>query len=264
MLRLFRRTDSRDLEIAHVEVAHSGETYRVALKRVSTARRFTLRVRAATRDVVLTMPTRGSTIAARDFAARHAAWIGARLRRLPQPVALVPGNVIPLRGIDHVILHRPYARGTVWISALDSGPYYGPAAAICVAGEEPHISRRVLEYLKRQAKRDLEAAIARHSATVGKPVPKVTLRDTTSRWGSCSANGSLSFSWRLILAPPFVLDYLAAHEVAHLVHMNHSPRFWKLTRKLSADTDRAEAWLKAYGASLHRFGPKIGPVALSF
>src|SRR5450631_938215 len=117
MLRLFRRTDSRDLEVAHVEVAHSGETYRIALKRISTARRFTLRVRAATRDVVLTMPPRGSTVAARDFAARHAAWIGARLKRLPQPVPLLPGNVIPLRGVEHVILHRPQIRGTAWISA---------------------------------------------------------------------------------------------------------------------------------------------------
>jgi predicted metal-dependent hydrolase len=256
MLRLFRRTDSRDAEVAHVEVAHSGETYRVALKRISTARRFTLRVRAATRDVVLTMPPRGSTVAARDFAARHAAWIGARLRRLPQPVLLLPGNVIPLRGVEHVILHRPLSRGTAWISALESGLYYGPALAICVSGQEPHVARRVLEYLKRQAKRDLEAAVARYAVMLGKPTPKVTLRDTTSRWGSCSAKGSLSFSWRLILAPPFVLDYLAAHEMAHLVHMNHSARFWKLTRKLSSDTDRAEAWLKAHGASLHRFGPK--------
>jgi predicted metal-dependent hydrolase len=125
-----------------------------------------------------------------------------------------------------------------------------------VSGQEPHVSRRVLEYLKRQAKRDLETAVARYAVLLGKPIPKVTLRDTTSRWGSCSAKGSLSFSWRLILAPPFVLDYLAAHEMAHLVHMNHSARFWKLTRKLSSDTDRAEGWLKTHGASLHRFGPK--------
>ena len=80
------------------------------------------------------------------------------------------------------------------------------------------------------------------------------MRDTVSRWGSCSATGALNFSWRLILAPPFVLDYLAAHEVAHLSHLNHSPKFWALARKLSPDTDRAEAWLKAHGASLHRFG----------
>ena len=83
---------------------------------------------------------------------------------------------------------------------------------------------------------------------------RIVLRDTVSRWGSCSSTGGLNFSWRLILAPPFVLDYLAAHEVAHIVHMNHSPLFWKLTRRLHPGTDRAEVWLKVHGASLHRFG----------
>jgi predicted metal-dependent hydrolase len=83
---------------------------------------------------------------------------------------------------------------------------------------------------------------------------RIVLRDTASRWGSCSSTGRLNFSWRLILAPPFVLDYLAAHEVTHIVHMNHSPLFWKLTRRLFPETDRAEAWLKANGAGLHRFG----------
>ena len=86
----------------------------------------------------------------------------------------------------------------------------------------------------------------------------VTLRDTTSRWGSCTAQGALNFSWRLIMAPPFVLDYLAAHEVAHLVHHDHSARFWTLTRRLAPETDRAEAWLRAQGASLHRYGADAG------
>jgi len=256
MLRLFRRSLSRDADVAHVEVAHSGETYRVALKRVTTARRFTLRVRAATRDVVLTMPVRGSTLAARDFAYRHAAWIGARVKRLPQPVLLVPGNRIPLRGLEHVIVHRPLARGTVWIAASDATDSPTTELQLCVAGDRAHVARRLADFLKRQAKRDLEAAVSRHAAMLGKPMPKITLRDTTSRWGSCSAAGTLNFSWRLILAPSFVHDYLAAHEVAHLVHMNHSDKFWKLTYRLSADTDRAEAWLKAHGADLHRFAPK--------
>src|SRR5271165_4296927 len=142
MLRLFRRTVSRDPEVAHVEVAHSGETYRVVLKRVASARRFTLRVRAATRDVVLTMPPRGSAHAARDFAARHAAWIGTRLRRLPQPIPLVPGSTIPLRGVEHLILHRPHVRGTVWVSGLEGEGWCGPSLALCVSGELPHVPRR--------------------------------------------------------------------------------------------------------------------------
>ena len=125
---------------------------------------------------------------------------------------------------------------------------------ICVSGELPHIARRVADFLKREARKDLEAAVARHAARLSVKPRGVVLRDTASRWGSCSSTGRLNFSWRLILAPPYVLDYLAAHEVAHIVHMNHSPLFWKLTRRLFPETERAEAWLKTHGAALHRFG----------
>ena len=116
---------------------------------------------------------------------------------------------------------------------------------LCVAGEAPHIARRVGDFLKREARKDLEAAVARHAYRLGVAPRKIALRDTSSRWGSCSSTGGLNFSWRLILAPPFVLDYLAAHEVAHIVHMNHSPMFWKLTHRLFPETERAEAWLKS-------------------
>ena len=109
-----------------------------------------------------------------------------------------------------------------------------------MSGDAPHVSRRVFDHLKREARRDLESAVARHCATLGVATRSVTVRDTRSRWGSCSAAGALNFSWRLIMAPPFVLDYLAAHEVAHLKHMNHSAKFWALARKLAPETDRAE------------------------
>ena len=242
MLSLFDRWPASEIEIAH-----GGEIYRIALRRVATSRRYTLRVRAASRDVLLTMPARGTLKAAREFAERHAAWIGTRLARLPKPIAFAPGEVVPLRGVDHRIAHRPGARGVVWLESTANGPL------ICVAGEAPHVGRRVADYLKREARRDLETAIARHAAALGVKPRRPALRDTTSRWGSCSSTGALNFSWRLILAPPHVLDYLAAHEVAHIRHMNHSPLFWALTRRLYPDTDRAEAWLKTHGATLHRF-----------
>ena len=111
MLRLFQRQAPE--QAAHFDIAHDGETFRVALKRVATSRRFTLRVRTATRDVVLTMPARSSVKAAREFAERHAAWIGTRLARLPEPVAFEPRAVTPLRGVDHRIVHRPGERGGV-------------------------------------------------------------------------------------------------------------------------------------------------------
>jgi len=243
MLSLFDRRLASEIEIAH-----AGEVYRVALRRIATSRRYTLRVRAASRDVLLTMPARGTLTAAREFAERHAAWIGVRLARLPKPVAFAPGEIVPLRGVEHLIVHRPAARGVVWLEA----------GAICVAGEAPHVARRVADFLKREARRDLEAAVARHAAALAVKPRRIALRDTTSRWGSCSSSASLNFSWRLILAPAHVLDYLAAHEVAHIVHMNHSPMFWNLTRRLFPETDRAEAWLKANGSSLHRFGAASG------
>jgi predicted metal-dependent hydrolase len=253
MFGLFRSRAPRPVAAMHLDVAHDGETYRVALKRVATARRFTLRVRAATRDVVLTIPPRGSLIAAREFAARHAAWIGARMARLPQTIALLPGAHFPLRGVEHLIVRRPRASGcgAVWIEPGDNG-----APLLCVTGDAGHAERRIRDYLKRQARIDLAAAVARHTAALGLPARPVGLRDTTSRWGSCSAAGSLNFSWRLIMAPAYVLDYLAAHEAAHLIHLDHSPKFWAVARRLSPDVDRAEIWLKAHGASLHQFGVK--------
>ena len=248
MLSLFERRPASPSEI---EIAHGGEVYRVALKRVATSRRYTLRVRAASRDVLLTMPARGTLKAAREFAERYAAWIGVRLARLPKPIAFSAGAVVPLRGEERRIVHRPGARGVVWLENGADGPL------LCVAGDAPHVARRVADYLKREARRDLEAAVARHAAALNVKPRRIALRDTSSRWGSCSSTGALNFSWRLILSPPFVLDYLAAHEVAHIVHMNHSPMFWKLTRRQFPETDRAEAWLRANGAALHRFGGAV-------
>ena len=252
------KTALRSFDISFFDVVHAGETHRVQIKRVATARRLTLRVRAATRDVVLTLPPRGSLIRAKVFVDRHAGWIGARLARLPAPTPFGPGAVIPLRGVLHEITHRTGARGTVWTEALatdaDALPKPDALPKLCVSGDAPFVARRVHDFLMREARRDLLVAVARHTATLGVTARRLTLRDTTTRWGSCSSAGALNFSWRLIMAPPFVLDYLAAHEVAHLVHMNHSAAFWALAKRLVPDMDRAEAWLKVHGVELMRFG----------
>ena len=117
-----------------------------------------------------------------------------------------------------------------------------------------HLPRRVRDYLKREAKRDLEAASRLAAQGLGIKIGRVSVRDQSSRWGSCSSTGVLSYSWRLILAPPFVLDYLAAHEVAHLVELNHSRRFWRLVDGICPHMRRAKAWLDAHGSDLHRYG----------
>ena len=148
-------------------------------------------------------------------------------RRASRPVAegraFQPGTVVPLRGVPHRIVHRAGERGTVWTETRDSGEQI-----LCVAGGVEHIERRVHDYLKREARKDLQKASQAYAEELGVRVKRVSIRDQSSRWGSCTSAGSLSFSWRLILAPPYVLDYLAAHEVAHLVEMNHSARFWRV------------------------------------
>lgn len=241
-------------EVSEISVAFEGEVYLVRLRRHGQARRYTLRVHAATREVVLTMPVHGSIKQASEFTQKHGAWIAARLRRLPRAAPFAHGAVLPLRGIDHRIEHRCGARGTVWIECGDDG-----SQLLCVAGAAPHVARRIRDHLKREAKRDLEAASRQAAQVLGVSVTRVTVRDQASRWGSCSTSGALSYSWRLIMAPSFVLDYLAAHEVAHLVEMNHSRRFWRLVERVCPHTSRAKVWLHAHGTDLHRYGADGDP-----
>ena len=241
---LFRRTS----EPKGITVAFDGEIYPVRLCRHSQARRYTLRIHVASRDIVLTMPPRGSVKQAREFAQKNGAWIAARLRRLPDAMPFAHGTLLPLRGVSHRIDHRKSTRGTVWIETGADMPL------LCVAGQTPHLPRRVRDFLKREAKRDLETASGAAARALGVAIKRVSVRDQSSRWGSCSSTGVLSYSWRLILAPSFVLDYLAVHEVAHLIEMNHSRRFWRLVEKICPDMGRAKAWLDAHGADLHRYG----------
>jgi len=232
-----------------IEVAFDRTVFLVRLRRHRQARRYTLRIVAATREVILTLPLRGSLKEARAFAEKHGGWIAARLHRLPEAVRFGDGVVVPLGGEPHRIAHRRGARGTVWTETDGAG-----GRLLCVAGEAPHIDRRVGDFLRREARRRLEAASLRYAADLGVRIKRISVRDQASRWGSCSTTGVLSYSWRLVLAPDFVLNYLSAHEVAHLVEMNHSARFWRVVRRLCPDHERAKAWLDVHGGDLHRYG----------
>ena len=204
--------------------------------------------------MILTIPPRGTVKDAREFAQKHGGWIAARLGRLPEAAPFTHGVVMPLRGIAHRVTHRPGMRGTVW---TEVGRHR--ERLLCVTGQAPHIGRRVGDFLRREAKRELEAASRRFAAALGLRIQRIVVRDQSSRWGSCSTTGVLSFSWRLILAPSDVLNYLAAHEVAHLVEMNHSAKFWRLVQRLCPDHERAKTWLDVHGTDLHRYGlPEVG------
>jgi predicted metal-dependent hydrolase len=126
-----------------------------------------------------------------------------------------------------------------------------------VPGDAEFITRRVTDWLKREARRDLERAVAKHAAVIRKKAKAIRIGDAKSRWGSCSAAGVLTFTWRLVCAPRYVLDYLAAHEVAHLAQMNHGPKFWALVDRLDPDHRRASTWLATYGAELGAIGRSL-------
>lgn len=249
-MRILNFLDRRAKQATDKMTIFSGErSYELAVVRHPRARRYTIRVRNAYRDVVLTMPARGNLTDAHNFAQKNAAWIASKVAELPNIVPFADGEIIPFRGKPHRIMHRARERGTTWIEKDERGN-----ATICVAGSAAHISRRVTDFLKREAKKALTEASRTYAAKLGVTTGRISLRDSASRWGSCSESGSLSYSWRLILAPAFVLDYLAAHEIAHRIELNHSDRFWKLLDSICPERKRAEAWLDAHGNSLHRYG----------
>lgn len=228
-----------------------GSTHSIQIRRDPKARRLTLRVRPAKRDILLSMPMRSSRAHAEKFIQQNAAWIHEKLSTLPEQVQIAHGAIVPIRGYDHEIVSVGRSRGIAWIgpSELNSKTEH----SLYVAGDPLHVARRAKTFLKSLAHSDLERAVAHYSDVLAVKQPRISMRDTTSRWGSCSALGELNFSWRLIFAPAIVLDYLAAHEVAHLRVLNHSAQFWKLLESACSHVAEAESWLKAHGASLHRY-----------
>lgn len=236
--------------LERAQLVIDGAVLPLTLKRNARARRIILRLDRSGRGVQITLPLRASRLKALDFAKSHSDWIKSRIAKIPERIAFAPGAVIPLRGVPHEIRHVPALRGPLRVAPCD-GPGLG---IIEIAGEASHLARRCRDWLKVQAKKDLMAASAAHAEAMGMSFRKIAVRDQTSRWGSCSTTGQLSYSWRLILAPPFVLDYVTAHEVAHLKHMNHGVRFWALVKRHCPDFDRARAWMRANGRRLHSYG----------
>jgi hypothetical protein len=166
-------------------------------------------------------------------------------------VPFADGGLIPLRGVPHLIRFTGPGRGAPVRVVKRSHDLHDE---LHVRGDYEHAPRRLRDWLISEAKKDLTERSRYHSDRLQLKVGRITVRDQTSRWGSCSSTGNLSYSWRLILAPTAILDYVAAHEVAHLREMNHGPRFWALVRKTFPDLDEAKQWLQVYGLDLHRYG----------
>jgi predicted metal-dependent hydrolase len=213
--------------------------------RTSTrARNMLLSVNPADGGIDLVLP-RGTPVGeGLVFVESRSRWLAGRLRALPAPVPFLDGAEIPVLGVPCSLRHCPDLHGGVWMNDDE----------ILVTGRAEYMARRVTDWLRRTAKDEISRRAHQKAELIGQRITHISVRDTRTRWGGCTSTGRLSFSWRLLLAPPNVLDYVVAHEVAHLVEMNHSQKFWQLVGKITVDADRAKAWLTAYGQALYRYG----------
>jgi predicted metal-dependent hydrolase len=209
------------------------------------ARRIALRINAAQRTVELVLPPGVPKSHGLRFAQSKRGWIAARLAALPPSVPFAEGAIVPVFGIPHRI-RREIDAAAPPVAIVDG--------EIRVRGEPVHLARRVRDFLMAKAGKELSLRARRLAARIGRDITQISVRDTRSRWGSCSGRGNISFSWRLIFAPEPVIDYVVAHEVSHLVEMNHGPRFWRLVESLSPDSGAPRAWLKRHRSRLFSYG----------
>ena len=211
----------------------------VAIRCNARARRMVLRVAASSRVPTLTLPPGVALAQARSFLKDHEGWLRRHLAA-PGRLPVREGSVLPF-GDATLVLRRHPGRG---ILRADG--------ALLLPGTPDGFGPRAAAWLREEARRACVAGVDRHVARLGRPVGRVRLADPRARWGSCTAAGDLMFSWRLVMAPSAVLDYVVAHEVAHLAELNHSPRFWVVVRRLCPEFEAPRDWLRRHGAGLHR------------
>jgi predicted metal-dependent hydrolase len=213
----------------------------VVLRRSARARRLSLRLSQLDGRVTLTLPRGVPEAEGLAFLRQKESWLRGHLQEREPEVLVCPGVLLPVEGVPHEV-----------VCAQGRGVRQ-KAGALHVPGDEDRAAARLKGWLRARARDRLAEASDRYAALLGRPYSALTLRDTRSRWGSCTADGRLMFSWRLILAPPEVLDYVAAHEVAHLAEMNHSHAFWAVVERIHGDWRAPRRWLRDEGGALHRF-----------
>ncbi len=217
----------------------------LVLKPTKRAKNLSIRIDAAQRKAVIIVPPRVSERVARNFATKHAAWIMDHLDALPPRVPFAPGQVIPLRGDPCLLVHR--ADKMRHPTRLDG-------QSIVTGGDPDGFAGRIDRFLRAEARADIVPLAQEFGAKMGVKPGRVSIKDQKSRWGSCTPGRDLSFSWRLILAPPAVLRYVVAHEAAHMKQLNHSPRFWAEVKGLMPEYEPAKQWLTDRGMNLHAYG----------
>jgi predicted metal-dependent hydrolase len=208
------------------------------------ARRVSLRICPREGAVIVTLPPRHGRRSGLALIREHEAWVLERLAALSPPIEFTPGARLLLGGEAHAIRHEPRLRGGAF---LDGGD-------IVVTGAREFLRRRVADFLRAEAKRRIAALATPHAAALGVTPRVIRMKDTRSRWGSCAPDGTLAFSWRLVMAPGWVTDYVVAHEVAHLRELNHSSRFWALVESRTPHREAAVEWLRLEGPALLRVG----------
>ena len=216
-------------------------------RRSTRARRVSLRIDPRAAAVVVTLPMRTARSAGLRLLADHAGWVGSQMTALPPTLLFADGATIPVGGVPHRIRHRVEGRGGAWFEGGE----------IHVAGQAAFLAPRVTDLLRAEAGRRLGVLAAGIGARAALHPSRLIIRDPRSRWGSCAPDGTLMFNWRLVMAPPDVQHSVVAHELAHLRHMDHGPRFWQLVTALDPDGDGQVTWLRENGATLMRAGATV-------
>lgn len=211
------------------------------------AKQLILKVDPVTGEILVTAPSKRKLPEAIAFAKERIDWISRQLNDQLKGKPFIEGMKVPYCGVDHIIVRSGGPRTPVEVDTEF-------APVIRVGGAPEHVNRRLTDWLKKQARQNLTERADYYCEQLGRKRGAIRIRDTKTRWGSCSSDGVLSFSWRLILAPPAVLDYVAAHECTHLIHMNHSPAFWRRLAALGVDARTAANWFDEHGQSLFAYG----------
>ncbi|WP_020594534.1 M48 family metallopeptidase [Kiloniella laminariae] len=234
--------------------AHStrinGKEVEVRIQSHPASRKLSLRLITGENAVKVVSPPGYPLREILDFVSRQHDWIARRLEQNPEIPPYHHGMTIPILGKDHRIIR--IEPGTA--ANKNKGAAWLEAEQLFIKSHEEHLPRRVSDFLKGEVRYEITLRAREKSAKIEKKIAGIRIKDTTSRWGSCSSSGNLNFSWRLIFTPEAVLDYVVAHEVAHLVHMNHSPDFWRLVDQLTSSRKTSQRWLKQHGSRLLTYG----------